>query len=333
MKLDILKPVITKVEPVVHHICKVGGAKAPAILLVSGLVGVGIGTGVACVRSAKRVPDILEKHEEALADLQPEEDEDSEEIDKKAVTKVYLNMAVEIAKVYALPAAIISAGVGCIIGAHGIQHHRIAMLSGAYNTLMATFGEYRDRVKAKEGEEADLRYLYGEEDAKIEVTGKNGKVREKAIKVLGTGDSQDLYHCLYSISTTNCWTADPFYNLEFLLNREREANRILHSQGYLFLDDVYRMLGLDLVNRTNAKLVGWVLDGEGDNCVTFGIRKFDRKGEACNYQLVNDASYAAAIESATTGRIPDYVENPLAVEDNMFWLEFNCDGVIIDKIG
>lgn len=98
------------------------------------------------------------------------------------------------------------------------------------------------------------------------------------------------------------WTNDSEANLTFLRLQEQYATDKLKARGYLFLNDVYNMLGMP---RTKAgQVVGWMYDEEnplGDNCVDFGI--YDEH----NSEFVNG-----------------YKTNVL--------LDFNVDGNIIDQI-
>ena len=61
-------------------------------------------------------------------------------------------------------------------------------------------------------------------------------------------------------------------NLMFLRRQQDAATDRLKANGYLFLNDVYDMLG---IQRTKAgQIVGWVYDEKnpiGDNYVDFGI--------------------------------------------------------------
>ena len=99
------------------------------------------------------------------------------------------------------------------------------------------------------------------------------------------------------------WSNDPEKNMCFLKNAQDYANARLQIEGYLFLNDVYDMLGLP--RTAIGQLVGWLYDEKnpvGDNYVDFGICKFDRNKEFIN------------------GYTPDVL------------LDFNVDGRIIDRI-
>ena len=99
------------------------------------------------------------------------------------------------------------------------------------------------------------------------------------------------------------WTNDPEKNMFFIKQVQEYANVRLQNEGYLFLNDVYDMLGLP---RTRAgQCVGWVYDEKnpiGDNYIDFGIYKFDKNKEFIN-------GYEPVV-----------------------LLDFNIDGCIIDKI-
>ena len=68
------------------------------------------------------------------------------------------------------------------------------------------------------------------------------------------------------------WEKDAEHNLYILRCQQAFANQKLQAQGYLFLNDVYDMLGIP---RTKAgQIVGWIYDEKnpiGDNFVDFGI--------------------------------------------------------------
>ena len=101
------------------------------------------------------------------------------------------------------------------------------------------------------------------------------------------------------------WSRDSECNLTFLKTQQVYANELLKAKGYLFLNDVYDMLGIP---RTKAgQVVGWVYNEEnpsGDNYVDFGI--FDINNIR-NREFIN--GYA-----------------------NVIILDFNVDGNILDLI-
>ena len=92
----------------------------------------------------------------------------------------------------------------------------------------------------------------------------------------------------------------------FLKHQQNYANEKLQKQGYLFLNDVYDMLGIP---KTKAgQVVGWVYDEAHpdiyDNFVDFGI-----------YDLYNE-------------KARDFVNG----REKSILLDFNVDGNILDLI-
>lgn len=96
------------------------------------------------------------------------------------------------------------------------------------------------------------------------------------------------------------WTRDPECNKMFLLRQQQNANVKLRARGYLFLNEVYDMLGLP---RTIAgQLVGWTYDEKNPwsrSCVDFGIC-YDR-----NSKFVNGFEKSVLLDFNVDGNILD----------------------------
>lgn len=63
------------------------------------------------------------------------------------------------------------------------------------------------------------------------------------------------------------WTKYPEYNLMYLRTQERYANEMLNHKGYLFLNDIYKMMDLNVSKA--GQIIGWI-KGEG-KFVDFGL--------------------------------------------------------------
>ena len=91
-------------------------------------------------------------------------------------------------------------------------------------------------------------------------------------------------------------------NLWFLKAQEHLASDILAVRGYLFLNEVYGMLGME---QTKAgQLVGWVYDKEnpiGDNYVDFNIYSEH------NVNFVNGYDRVPLLDFNVDGNILDYL--------------------------
>lgn len=115
---------------------------------------------------------------------------------------------------------------------------------------------------------------------------------------------QDDVSCYARIFDDSCagWTKDSEYNMMYLKSQQDFANNLLRTKGQLYLNEVYDML--DMPRSKAGQLVGWIYDEEnpiGDNFVSF--------------ELYNP-------------RNADFINGykPNAI------LDFNVDGIIIDKL-
>ena len=102
----------------------------------------------------------------------------------------------------------------------------------------------------------------------------------KLDEVKTKGNVEPVDRDLYSVSpyarwfNEKClaWTKNPEQNLYYLHHQQVYANEMLRARGYLFLNEVYDMLGIP---KTKAgQVVGWIYDENnpiGDNCVDFGL--------------------------------------------------------------
>ena len=99
------------------------------------------------------------------------------------------------------------------------------------------------------------------------------------------------------------WSNIPEFNLMFLKHQQNYANELLKTKGYLFLNEVYVMLGIP---RTKVgQVVGWHYDEEhptGDNRVDFGIFNDD------NRQFVNGYEKPILLDFNVDGNIMDYLK-------------------------
>lgn len=140
----------------------------------------------------------------------------------------------------------------------------------------------------------------------MEITIKNITVEELK-ELLGIQDKPQIRethkHSPYAVffdEASAAWTNNPECNKLFLRRTQDLANAKLRARGYLFLNEVYDMLG---VPRTRAgQLTGWVYDEKnpcGDNYVDFGI--FDLH----NRDFVNGFEKSVLLDFNVDGNILD----------------------------
>ena len=256
---------------------------SPEILAGVGVVGV-VGSLVMACKATTKLSDILEESKEQLDKIKEVaadpayEEKYSQDDAKKDTTITYVQTGVKVVKLYA-PSVILCAGsLGCLLTSNNILKKRNAALSAAYMTIDKSFKEYRKRVADRFGDEVEKEIRYNIKAAEV-VTGvdENGEPVTETIKQVDDPNSYSDYARFFDESCA-AWQNDAEYNLTFLKAQQQYANDLLKARGRLFLNEVYRMLGID---ETKAgQVVGWVYNPDnptGDNFVDFGIYNMQRE--------------------------------------------------------
>lgn len=158
---------------------------APEIMFGAGCVAF-VGTIYFAVKATPKINKVLEEHnkevEEARAAAADPEIEDYDETDLKHDIRVfYRDTFFRVVKIAALPVACGVASLGLFGGAQFIVMRRLGVMAAEYTVLQTNFDNYRARVRADQGEEADYRYLYDEKKDTISVgvLNEDGTVDEK----------------------------------------------------------------------------------------------------------------------------------------------------------
>ena len=285
---------------------------SPEILAGVGVVGI-VASGIMACKATLKLSDILDETEETLNKIKEvSEDEKydekySEEDAKKDTAIVYVQTGVKIVKLY-LPALTLGAcSIGCMLTSNNILRKRNAALGAAYMTVDKSFKEYRKRVVERFGEEVEHELRYDIKAKTFEKTEVDKKGKEKTVTEevkISELDTVSDYARLFD-ECCAAWEKDPEYNLMFLKSQQAYANDKLKANGYLFLNEVYDMLGIP---RSRAgQVVGWIYDPEcpvGDNYVDFGLYDCSRE------------------------KVREFING----YERSILLDFNVDGVIWDLI-
>lgn len=287
---------------------------SPEILVVTGVVGTVTSAVMAC-KATTKLNSILEKSKEDIEQIHtamehPEilPEEYTEEDGKKDLAIVYTQSALKVAKLYA-PAVILGAlSITAILTSNNILRKRNIALAAAYTAIDKGFKEYRGRVVERFGKELDRELRYNikakevEEKVIDEKTGKEKTVK-KTIDVVNPNEISE-FAVIYDDGCIG-WSKDPELNKMFLLRQQNYANELLKSRGYLFLNEVYDMLGFP---RTKyGQVVGWIYDEKnpiGDNFVDFGI--FDINKESTR-NFVNGYERNILLDFNVDGNILNYM--------------------------
>ena len=235
---------------------------SPAILLGVGVVGVTTSVVLAC-RATLKLNDVLAKGEEDLEKVKTSPAVEDEDERKKATFGVQLQTAIRVVRLYTPSGLLLAGSIACLAGSHVILQKRNAGLIAAYTVVSQSFKEYRGRVVADQGKEKDFEYRFGNGPEVSVIKGPD----QDGIK----HKTKYTYARVFDRDNPN-WSDVPHQNQNFINMVESSANRRLILNGYLFLNDVYEMLGYP---KTQAgQQVGWVVNpkpGEGDGIVDFGV--------------------------------------------------------------
>ena len=286
---------------------------SPEILLGAGIVGF-VGTIVLACRATCRADEVLEFHRrkikdindaKEIADADPE-GEMSYDIELYRQDKAirYLKTTGSLAKLYAPTIAVGTLSLACILTSRNIMQKRYLGVVAAYNGVSAAFEEYRKRVRDEYGEGLDKHFRYGTTYDELPVYDENGKKTKEKEQIEKTETEMVIPNddsCRFFDSSNPNWDKNPTFSMMWLRGQQNILNDILHTRGHVFLNEVYDALGFP--HTPQGAVLGWI-DGEGDNCIDFGL--YDPNKENVR-RFVNGV-------------------------DNVIMLEFNHDGVIWDKI-
>ena len=256
---------------------------SPEILMVTGTIGVVTSAVMAC-KATLKVNDILEETKQDVDKingvLENEEyaDKYSEEDSKRDLLIVYAQTGIKLAKLYAPSVILGTLSLGAMITSNNILRKRNVALAAAYTVLDKGFKDYRSNVIERFGEKIDkeLKHNIKAKTFETVTVDENGKEKKTKEEVNICDEISDFAR--FFDEGSRYFTKDPEYNLMFLKNQERYANDKLKANGYLFLNDVYRML--DIPETKAGQIVGWIYDEKcpnGDNYVDFGIYNTNRE--------------------------------------------------------
>ena len=254
---------------------------SPEILVFTGIGGM-IGSAVMACKATRWLDPVLEKHkQDAEAVHKKYEQVKDERAEKHDLTKVYMKTGVKFVELYWPSVAVGVLSVTGILTGNNILRKRNMALAAAYAAIDGSFKTYRGRVIERFGQEIDKELRFGGQQEKIETieTDENGKEKKvkKNVTILGPGLSDYARYFAYGDAKAAEPNAD--YNAFFLKSQQELANHMLRANGYLFLNEVYDMLGIE--KSLAGQAVGWVYDknkdDHGDNYVDFGIEEVFKK--------------------------------------------------------
>jgi hypothetical protein len=267
---------------------------SPHIFFVGGVIGVFGSTFLACKATLKLEKNLDEIKDDLTAVKMVRAGNKEEQYDDKEYYKdmgyVYAKSAVKLGRLYGPALAVGTVSVAALTGSHIQMTRRNTALTAAFAAVSKAYDDYRERVRNELGEERELELYRCMEDAELEDS-------KKKVKAVDPNRMSPYAKCFDE--TNPNYQKDAELNRIFIQMQQNYFNHRLQAYGHVILNDVYDHLGFE---RTSAGcVVGWILNGDGDNYIDFGMF------EAQNQRFMNNM-------------------------ERSIWLDFNVDGVVYDKI-
>ena len=256
---------------------------SPEICLVSGLVVGGLALVKVGTETWKNKETIendiknLKTAKEIVVSAKDDECVDKDEA-KKELGKSYVNLGKDICKTYWKPVVLSAASAGFFIGGNRILRKQLSTVTTAYALLYDSFNKYRSRVISDLGKEKDEEYMYGtnkiaetnpETGELVEQT-PGGRSKYNVSRYSRWFDEGVFDSCSGQWVVRNyCWRDNPAVNEATIRSAQVTANNMLKANGYLFLNDVYKLLGLPM--SVDGQIVGWDIANGGDGYIDFGV--------------------------------------------------------------
>lgn len=262
---------------------------SPEILLGVGVVGV-VGSTVLACKATLKAEAILDDHAEKSSRIDDcvllrESSEVDYSVQDEAADRRTLMFATagKFIRLYGPPATLMVVSIGCILGAHHIMKKRNVALMAAYKIIEEAFSNYRKRVVAELGEQADSRFYYGteiaEDSPKVKVTDEDGNEHEMVIANHNLSGFSRFFEAdkpdqVGGWTGSTQWSKVHEYNLDFLKSKTEHFNNMLLIKGFVTINDVYSELGFP---PTEAGMIcGWRYKSDrGDGYISFKPRTLD----------------------------------------------------------
>ena len=304
---------MTKASRLVHTAGLQIKKHSPEIFMTVGIAGTVASTVMAC-KATTKASVLLEEAKEEIRTIhaiaEEKKDEYSEKDLQQALTISYAQTGVKLFKLYAPAIAVGTLSIASIVYGHNILKKRNIALAAAYAVVDKGFKDYRKNVVDRFGEKIDkeLRYNIKAKEVEVEVEDENGNKTTKT-EVVDIAENPcskfSEYARVWECGNKN-WSKDANFNLMYLRQQENYCNDKLKAQGYLFLNDVYSLLGYP---KTSAgQIVGWVYnskDKNSDSYVDFGIYNINNNPEAANF--INGYERSIILDFNVDGPIYDLI--------------------------
>lgn len=278
----------------IAHNILVAKKNSPHIFFVGGVVGV-VSSAVLACRATLKLEAALDEIKNDIQEVKALRDDpapDSQYPDgqyTRDLGYVYGKSVQKIGRLYGPSVLIGAVSISALTGSHIQMTRRNAALTATLAAVSKAYNEYRLRIQEELGEERELEVYRGIKDEKND---------KKEVVQVTDPNGWSPYARFFDEANVN-WQKDAELNRIFIQCQQNYANHRLRARGHVFLNEVYDSLGMER-SRAGA-VVGWVVDGDGDGYIDFGLF------EARSSRFVNNL-------------------------ERSIILDFNVDGIVYDKI-
>lgn len=219
---------------------------SPDICFWGGMGLAVVGTVVLAVRSS-RLEEEVEDRKSEIAQTREQENKMEPKVYRKELAKGYFRMGKDIASELALPVGLLAVGYTGMAFGHITLKKENAALVGALGMAYKSIDSLKASLVKELGEDKAHDILNDiKEEKRVEVcTNEKGKEfnKEVADRKFDTPVNNPAA-ITFEECTCGCATNDPWYNLNFLRQIEKEFQKILDiDKQPVFINDIYRRLG------------------------------------------------------------------------------------------
>lgn len=289
---------------------------SPDIFIIAGVAGM-VGAYILGCKEATELEEVNKEVKAALEEVHNARESLSEGEYARKLTQTYLYAGMAYAKLFGPSVALGTVSIVSILKGKSILKRRNLALMAAYKALDNKFRRVSSNMIERYGKEEYLDFLTGRHEEEVkeklpdEETGEwTGAVAKSTLPVVDIPLDGSEYGRWFDKANSTQYDKSSIYNLAYVKGIETYMNQLLQSRGHVFLNEVYDALGF--ARTPEGAVAGWVV-GNGDSYIDFGL---------------TDHVWV---------RNKNAVDNPVDPSDirffdKGFWLDFNVDGLIFDKI-
>lgn len=273
-------------------------AHGPLIMTVGGVAAMGTGAVMAAKKAVNHKETFKEVNDNLESTRRNRVHYDKTDYAKELLEQ-YTKKAVLVGKVYGPSIATIAVGASLVLTGHGMLAARNTALVAAYKGLDSAYRNYREHVRATFGEEAEDKLYKKAATATVDPKDGDETAHAEIVKVTMTPSDFSPYAKCFDQTNPN-WEPSAEMNKYWVTCVQEQLQYRLNTNGYVFLNEAYRRLGMPETKAGNV--VGWSLRSQGDHYIDLGLFKSNA------LPFMNGDEHSVWIDPNVDGPILDLME-------------------------